>query len=74
VADSGLDQVIDFEVGKDVLDFTGFGGDPDAVIVEDLGGDVIVDLDGTAADVQEVLIVNLTLAEYTAELGNTILF
>jgi hypothetical protein len=44
------------------------------VIVEDLGGDVIVDLDGTAADVQEVLIVNLTLAEYTAELGNTILF
>lgn len=72
--DSGLDQVLDLEIGKDLLDFRGFGGDPNAVIVEQVGTDLIVDLDGTAADLQEVLLVNVTLAAYQAELGGTILF
>lgn len=75
-AASGLDTIHDFEIGKDILDFTGFGGDPDAVLLDESGRDLIVDLDGTAADVQEVRILEVTAADFVRELvnGDTILF
>jgi Ca2+-binding RTX toxin-like protein len=72
--DSGLDTVHDLELGKDVLDFRSFGGDPERVRFLDLGASVLVDLDGTNAAIQEVVLLGMGLDSVLRELDRTILF
>jgi len=71
---SGRDTVFDFEPGKDILDFRGFGGDRAEVRFRDLEGAVLVDLDGTEAAIQEVVLLGVSLDGVLRELDRTILF
>jgi Ca2+-binding RTX toxin-like protein len=52
----GLDTIHDFEVGKDKIVLIGFGAVPQ--IVAD-NGDTILDLDGTAADIDAVRLIGI---------------
>ncbi|SNT21467.1 VCBS domain-containing protein [Tropicimonas sediminicola] len=57
---SGLDTINDFELGKDQMDVSGYGITNFAGLdISDDGTNTTIDFDGTAADVDEVVLVNV---------------
>lgn len=71
---SGRDIVFDLELGKDIVDFRGFSGDPAGVCFRALGAAVLIDLDGVDASIQEVVLIGVSLDAVLRELDRTILF
>ncbi|WP_170770400.1 calcium-binding protein [Ruegeria lacuscaerulensis] len=59
---SGLDTVHDFEVGKDKLDISGHGiAETDflSLNIQEIDGNTIIDLDGTALDLDEITLLGV---------------
>jgi len=58
---SGLDRIADFQMGTDSIDLSAyaFGGFSNINIAE-VGGDTIIDLDGTAVDIDGIVLSNVT--------------
>ena len=62
LAASGLDQIIDFQTGSDLIDVTALGLNTAGVLalITESGGNSIIDFDAVASDVDEVTVVGVT--------------